>query len=82
MSEPQKDTTRALAACKAIVDARDPHRDYGAILVTAEHAITALLLTLYNGDPRKAAAMLNEGLVPGVEERLSFYASKTGGDHE
>ncbi|AQS61746.1 hypothetical protein AGRHK599_LOCUS1251 [Rhizobium rhizogenes] len=30
----------------------------------------------HDGDPRKAAAMLNEGLVQGVEERLSLYASK------
>jgi hypothetical protein len=73
------DTQRALAAAKAIVDGRDPSSpDYSKILVTAEHAFAVVLLACMGGDPRKAAAMLNEGLIPGIEQRLAFYASKEG----
>jgi len=75
MSDNVKDTYRALTAANAIIDGRDPVADKSKILVTTEHAIAAILLTLM-GDPRKASAMLNEGLVQGVEERLSYYASK------
>jgi hypothetical protein len=70
------DTQRALAAVKAMVDGRDPNTDYGAILVTAEHAFAAILLACMNKDPRKAAQMLNEALVPGIEQRLAFYSSQ------
>ncbi|MDW5313749.1 hypothetical protein [Rhizobium sp. PL01] len=75
MSENLKDTHRAILSAKAIIDGRDPIAHQSAILVTAEHAITSLLL-LCMGDPRKAAAMLNEGLVPGIEHRLALYSSK------
>lgn len=78
MSEPNagaRDTQRAIAACKEIIDGRDVKQDYGSILVTAEHAVAALLIAIM-GDPRKASAMLNEGLLAGVEDRLSLYASR------
>lgn len=78
MSENHKDTLRAFAACKSIIDGRDLSVDRGSILVTAEHAIAALLIVTMDRDPRKAAAMLNEGLVQGVEQRLALYASKEG----
>ncbi|MBB4277062.1 hypothetical protein [Rhizobium mongolense] len=77
MAENVKDTARALSATKAIIDGRDPVENFAAILVTAEHAIATVLLACM-ADPRKAAAMLNEGLVQGVEQRLSYYASKGG----
>ena len=70
------DTARALAAAKAVIDGRDPEKEAAKILVTAEHAIACILLATHGQDPRKAAAMLNEGLVPGIEERLAYYASK------
>lgn len=75
MNEAQKDTQRALAAAKAIFDGRDPNGDAASILVTVEHAIATVLIALYK-EPRLAAGMFNEGLLPGIEERLSFYASK------
>ena len=79
MNEAEKDTRRAIAACRAILDGRDPQLDGLGILVTAEHAIATLLLTLM-GDPRKAAAMLNEGLAPGVEARIALdHARGAGG---
>lgn len=75
MEENKKDVQRALAAARAIIDGRHPTEDYSKILVTAEHTIATLLLALFR-DPRIAAAMMNEGLAPGVEVRLSMYASK------
>ncbi len=73
-----KDTSRALAATKAILDGRAPASEYSAILVTAEHAFAVVLLACMGGDASKAAGMLNEGLVQGIEERLALYASKGG----
>lgn len=73
------DTPRALAAAKAIIDGRDTVKDASKILVTAEHAFACVLLATHGGDPRKAAAMLNEALIPGIEQRLAYYASKVGG---
>lgn len=78
MSENVKDTARAFAAAKAIIDGRDPSKDCAAILVTAEHAFAAVLLAVMERDARKAAAMLNEGLIQGIEQRLALYASKGG----
>lgn len=77
MSENVNDTVRAIAAAKAIIDDRDPIAKQAQILVTAEHAIAAVLVAVM-GDARLAAGMLNNGLVPGIEERLSYYASKGG----
>jgi len=75
MNESQKDTQRALAAAKAVLDGRDPKRDSSSILVTLEHLIALLLLTTQR-DARTAAAMLNEGVVAGVEGRLALYESR------
>ncbi len=74
----KKDTQRALSACKAIVDGRDPARHSSDILVTAEHTFAVVLLAACGGNARLAAAMLNEGLVHGIEERLSIWQSKGG----
>jgi hypothetical protein len=68
------DTHRAMAAAQAIVGGRDLH-EAAAVMVTLEHAVATVLIALY-GDPHKAAGMLNEALVPGVERRLAFYGSK------
>ena len=76
MHEAQKDTQRAIAAGKLIIDGRDPVADYGSILVTLEGLVALLLLSLMENNHQKAAAMLNEGLVPGVEERLSLAAKR------
>lgn len=69
-----QDPARAVTAAKAVIDARRPIEDRSAILVTLEHAVAAVLITVMNGDPRASAAMLNEGLIPGVEARIAFYA--------
>lgn len=76
MNEPQKDTQRALAAAKLIFDGRDPDKDSGAILVTLEGLVTIVLLATMKRDESRAAAMLNEGLVPGVEGRLALHTSR------
>ncbi len=77
---PAHDTRRATAAAGVILDGRDPQADFAAILVTLEHTIAAMLLVLMRGDPRKAAALLNEGLTPGVEERLAYYFERHAAD--
>lgn len=76
MNEPQKDTQRAIAAAKLIIDSRDLSTDHGAILVTLEGLVTLILLMVMNNDVNKAASMLNEGLVPGVEQRLALAAAR------
>lgn len=70
MSEAQKDTQRALAAATAIFDGRDPTANMSDIMVTLEHTVGTVLLAVMGHDRRKAVAMLNEGLVPGVEQRF------------
>jgi hypothetical protein len=76
MTEPQKDTQRALAAAKSIIDGRDPNADSSKILVTLEALVSLVLLATMDNDTRKAAGMLNEGLVPGVEARLALASSR------
>ena len=77
MTEAQKDTQRALLAAQAIIDGRRSADDVSSILVTLEHLVAILLLHLMDGDDLKAAAMLNEGLVQGVESRIALHASKS-----
>ena len=67
----KRDTACAFEAAKNIVDGRDPTRDSSGVLVTLEHAVAAVLLITSDNDPSRAAAMLNEGLTPGIEERLA-----------
>jgi hypothetical protein len=78
MTEPQKDTQRAIAAAKAIIDGRDPNDDSSAILVTLESLVSLVLLAVMGNDHHKAVGMLNDGLVPGVEERIALAASRRG----
>lgn len=73
--ENQKDGQRALKAAKAIFDGRKVH-DRGAICVTLEYTI-ALVLIAVIGDSKKAAGMLNEGILQGVEERLTWHEKRT-----
>ena len=75
MSEAEEDTRRAILAGRAIIDGRSLELEFAPIMVTLEHAVASVLLCLIR-DPRKASAMLNEGLLQGVEGRLALYASK------
>ncbi|WP_294930502.1 hypothetical protein [uncultured Paracoccus sp.] len=72
MADSRKDVERYLAAVKTIVDGRNPERDRGSIMVTLEGTVAAVLVYVMGGDHRKAAAMLNEALVQGVEERIAL----------
>ena len=76
MTEPQKDTQRAIAAAKLLIDGRDTNSDMDAIMTSLEGLVALMLLTVMGRDERKAAAMLNEGLVPGVESRLALHTSR------
>jgi hypothetical protein len=57
-----------------LIDGRDPNADMGAIMTTLEGLVSLVLLTVMNRDQRKAAAMLNEGLVPGVDASHRCHA--------
>lgn len=76
MSDAARNSERALTAARAICDGRDPRHQRAPVLVTLEHTVATILLATANGDGRKAAAMLNEGLTPGVKARLAVYAAK------
>ncbi|OWU77621.1 hypothetical protein [Marinibacterium profundimaris] len=78
MTEASRDTRRAMAAIREILDGRDPVRDRPQVLITLDHVVSALLLAAMEQDHRKAVAMLNEGTVPHVEERIALHASRTG----
>lgn len=75
----RQDTQRYHDAAAKVIDGRDPIADRGEIMVALEGTVAAVLLMVMDGDPRKAAGMLNEGLVQGVEVRLALYASRTEG---
>lgn len=72
MTPPEKDTQRVVNTVKALLDGRDPQRDLGEVMITLEGVVTATLLMVMNQDRRKAAGMLNDGLVEGVERRLAY----------
>ena len=74
ISNPENDTKLAKIAGKVIIDGRDPRDDFASILVTAEHVMAVILILTMGGNVRKAARMLNEGFLQGVEERLALYA--------
>ena len=77
MTETKSDRERYTTAAFSIVGGRDPETDLGAIMVTLEGAVAAVLIYAM-GSPEKAAAMLNERLVPGVEARLARYGARKG----
>lgn len=74
MTSPSRDSHLAVAAAKMIIDGRDPVVDMSTVLITLDHVVATVLIAAMNRDPRKAVAMLNEGLVPHVEERIALYA--------
>tara|TARA_R110000751_G_scaffold146094_8_gene249980 strand:- start:2069 stop:2320 length:252 start_codon:yes stop_codon:yes gene_type:complete len=49
-----------------------------SVLIVLESTITAVLLHLYP-DHTRAASMLEEGIVPGVIQRLADHAAKQRG---
>lgn len=75
MSQASRDTALAVEAGKILFDGRDPIADASAILVTLDHLVATVLLVTMGRDHRKAVAMLNEGLLPHVEERIALHAA-------
>ena len=76
MTPPEKDTQRVVKVVRELLDGRDPQADLGEVMITLEGVVTATLLMVMKQDRRKAAGMLNEGLVEGVERRLAYSARK------
>jgi len=82
MTEPKKDTMRSQKAVMDILDGRDPIKDLGDVMVTLEHTVSTVLLMVMHKDARKAANMLNEGLVEGIELRLAYYGKQRNQPNE
>lgn len=80
MHDAQKDTKRALNAVKSICDGRHPVEDRSAVLITLDHTIATVLIAAMGGDAKKAMAMLHEGTIPHVEDRIMLFANKTRKD--
>ncbi len=76
MYDAQKDTQRAMAAGREILDGRHPIDDRATVLITLDHLIATVLIASMGGDAKKAVGMLHEGTIPSVEERIALYASK------
>ena len=62
------------AADEIILPTMNAGGNESSVMVVLESTIAAVLLTLNKGDSRRAAAMLEEGLVPRLIERLTLYA--------
>jgi hypothetical protein len=75
MTEMSRDSRRAVEAAKVLLDGRDPVTDFASVLITLDHLVATVLLVTMGNDHRKAVGMLNEGLVPNVEERIALYAA-------
>ncbi|WP_422050172.1 hypothetical protein [Shimia sp.] len=76
MTKASEDVQRALAASRNICDGRDPIKERSRVLITLDHTIATILLASTGGDPKKAVAMLHEGTIPHVEERIMMFANK------
>jgi hypothetical protein len=74
MTDMAREHQRMMDAVKALIDNRDHEAEPSGILVTLEGVIAATLLVVMQGDHRNAAAMMHEGIVPGVEGRLAMAA--------
>lgn len=74
MSDSDGENKRVFTAMKAIADGRDPRKDGVAVMVTLEGVVAALMLMSNGGSPDRAVAMLHEGLVPGIEDRIALAA--------
>lgn len=72
----KSDATRAIRAAKIVIDNRDPVTDMASIMVTLEHTVATVLLAVMDRNGLRAAAMLNEGLVQGVENRLALFSAR------
>lgn len=75
---PSPDVRRAVEAAKVVLDGRDPVKDMAEVMITLEHMVATLLLVVTNRESRRAARLLNEGLVPQIEYRISLNAQKGG----
>lgn len=79
MSAPRSpDVRRAVEAAKIVLDGRDPVKDMAEVMITLEHMVATLLLVVTNRESRRAAHLLNEGLVPRVEFRISLNGQNGG----
>lgn len=77
MHDAEKDVYRSKAAAAEICDGRHPEDEYSKVLITLDHTIAIVLLAAMGMNARKAVQMLNEGLLPRVEDRIMLFEKKT-----
>lgn len=68
---------RALHMVRALVQGIDLETDHVEAIEALDHAVATVLLTVCAGNHRAAATLLNEALVPRIEERLAASAVRT-----
>lgn len=71
------DLVRVANAGRAIVDGRTKDEDVPFVLITLESVIITVLLAIFNQDEKECIHMLNEGLVPRIEERIAALTART-----
>lgn len=71
-----EENARVIDAAAVIIGDRDCRDEMPAILASLEHVVATVLMVTMDSDRRKAVGMLNEGLVPGVEDRIARYSGQ------
>jgi len=81
MSRASRDTELARTAGMVLIDGRDINNpdDCASIMITLDHLIATVILTVMDRDPKKALIMFTEGTVPQVEKRIALYAANKRG---
>jgi len=76
-----RNTELARIAGMILIDGRDINNtdDCASIMVTLDHLIATVILTVMDRDPKKAVTVFNEGTVPQVEKRIALYAANKRG---
>lgn len=77
-SETQSNLERVQGACALLMKDHDLETRAGKAQATMalEHTIAVMLLSISNGNAKRAASLMNEMVVPHVEVKLALYASK------
>ena len=76
MTSIDKDAERIVLSVATLIGDRKPVQDCADIMVTLEQMVATVLLITMNNNPRHAARLLNEALVPRIEERLAHVEAK------
>jgi hypothetical protein len=76
MNKQEKHIIKTLSIVDMIVDERNLDTQVFDIINDAQNVVSCLLLIITNGNPDKAAFILNEAFLQGVENRFSLVKSQ------